>query len=102
MPESPKFLVSKKDYQGAVNTYNFIARMNNKQEMQLNRETIRFKDEKSKDKKQLRILFKKLSKEQNQGFQNNIKASLAAQKDNVIDEVEDESSSDEESEDSQV
>jgi hypothetical protein len=51
MPESPKFLVSKKDYQGAVNTYNFIARMNNKQEMQLNRETIRFKDEKSKDKK---------------------------------------------------
>lgn len=78
MPESPKYLVSKKDYIGAMKKYNIIARFNGKDDKQLDRETIRFIEEKSSDKRRLKILFKKLSREQNQGFQNNIKASIAA------------------------
>ena len=78
MPESPKFLVSKKDYIGATIRYNFIARFNGKENFRLDRENIRFIEEKSTDKRRLKILFKKLAREQNQGFQNNIKASLAA------------------------
>ena len=59
LPESPKFLVSRKDYEGAAKAYNFIARVNNNSSKELNRDIHRFKEEKSADKRAVKRQFKK-------------------------------------------
>ena len=52
LPESPMFLVQKKDYIRAFNAYNYIAAFNGKPK--LNREKDRFLDERKEDKKALK------------------------------------------------
>ena len=59
LPESPKFLVSRKDYEGAALAYNFIARVNNSGSKALQRDVHRFKEEKGADKRAVRKQFKK-------------------------------------------
>ena len=58
LPESPKFLVSRKEYEKAMDAYNTVARLNNHSEKVLRREVHRFKEEKRADKKALRKHFK--------------------------------------------
>jgi len=58
LPESPKFLVSRKDYDAALESYNTIAKFNNHSDKIMYRDVHRFKEEKRADKKALRKHFK--------------------------------------------
>ncbi len=54
IPESPKFLVQRKEYLQANLAYNFVCRFNNQPDKQLDPDWERFKEEKSKDKRLIR------------------------------------------------
>lgn len=84
LPESPKFVVQKKDYQKAFDAYNFIADFNGKP--RLDREKERFIDERKADRRALKKQLKNIEKKLGGDLRHNLKASLAAPDPNVINE----------------
>jgi len=67
LPESPKFLVSRKQYDRAFEAYNFIGKMN-KTGLCLNHGLHRFKEQKNGDKKALRRHFKRVQYDISRGI----------------------------------